>query len=243
MSKSISVILPAYNEAENLPSAIEEIDAYLKSRFADYEILVVSEGSTDDTKRVMEDIQTRRPRVRLFMKKEWAGFGGALRTGFGNAAKELIFYTDADRQFDIRELDLLLPLIERYDIISGYKMKRRDALIRVWMSWIYNMAMRALFGVKVRDINCAFKLYRRKVFAGMDFLPTVTEGIINAEIFIHAKEKGFSVAQVPVHHYPRQAGAPISEFGFFGGLTFVDPRVVWRFVKDTVRIARKVYFS
>lgn len=240
---SISVVLPAYNEAQNLPKVVTDIDGYLKTRFADYEILVVSEGSTDTTREVMGRILERYPRVKSFFKKEWRGFGGALRTGFREARKELIFYTDADRQFDIRELDLLLPLIEHCDIVSGYKIERKDAPVRRWMSAVYNGAMRVLFGVRVKDINCAFKLYRRAVFAEMMFLPNVTEGIINAEIFIHAEQKGFTIMQVPVHHYPRQVGSPISELGLFGGLTLVDPRVVWRFFKDTFRIARKVYFS
>ncbi|TSC55277.1 MAG: family 2 glycosyl transferase, partial [Parcubacteria group bacterium Greene0416_79] len=152
------------------------------------------------------------------------------------------FYTDADRQFDIREIDLLLPLIKHYDIVSGFKIERKDSPIRLWMSWIYNAAMRVLFGVAVKDINCAFKLYRKEVLKQMNFLPNVTEGIINAEIFIFARQHHFTVTQVPVHHFPRQAGSPISEVGFLGGLTFINPRVIGRFIKDTVRIAKKVYW-
>lgn len=239
--QSISVILPAYNEEACIVDAVKEIDAYLQTRFTDYEILVVSEGSTDQTVAVAMALQKEVPRLKVFGKIEWTGMAGAFRTGLRQATKDIVFYTDADRQFDIRELELLLPHIHSYDIVTGYKLKRNDPFSRVLMSWIYNVTMRILFGVRVKDINCAFKLYRRAVVQSVDFVPTVTEGIVNVEIYLAARRHGYTIKEVGVHHYPRKTGSAISEVGISRHIVFVNPKVILRFIKDTISIWRKIH--
>lgn len=240
--RNVSVILPAYNEAEGIRAAVLEIDDYLKTKFSDYEIIVVSEGSTDNTEEVLANLKKEINRLKSFCKKEWAGMAGAVRTGFKNASKDLIFYTDADRQFDITELEKILPWIPEYDIVTGFKIKRGDPIARFWASRFYNFVMRLLFGISVRDINCAFKLYKKEVVKSVDFLPTLTEGTINAEVYISAMKHGYKIKEVPVHHYPRQTGSPISEVGT-GKLVFVKPSVAYRFLKDTLRLLKKVYID
>ena len=241
-NKSISVFLPAYNEEENIRDIVVEIDGYLKSHFKDYEILVVSEGSKDKTNDIVRDLQKTISQLRLLAKSDNFGYAGALRTGFKNSTKELIFYTDGDRQFDIAEMDHLLPLISKYDIVTGYKIKRHDPLMRIWTSKIYNWTMRLLFGLNVKDINCAFKLYRREVIKKVDFLPDLTQGVINVEVYLTALRNGFTIGEVGVHHFHREKGKTDAEIGGRGKIiAFVRPRIIWGFIKDTIQVWKKFH--
>jgi len=215
----------------------------LKTRFKDYEILVVSEGSTDKTNDIVRDLQKEISPLRLLARTENFGYAGALRTGFQNSKKDLIFYTDADRQFDIKELDKLLPLIEEYDIVTGYKIKRHDPLMRIWMSNLYNWTMRLLFGLKAKDVNCAFKLYRREVIDKVDFLPDLTQGVINVEVYLTALKNGFTIGEVGVHHFHRMKGKTDAEFGGRGKIfAFVKPKIIFGFLKDTIKVWKKFHF-
>ena len=242
MNKSISIFIPCYNEEENVRDAVTKINNYLKTRFQDYEILVVSEGSVDRTNEITKELQKTIPQLRLLTEPKNFGYAQVLRSGFKNSKKELIFYTDGDLQFDINELDLLLPLITKYDIVTGYKLKRFDPLMRAWTSKIYNWTMRLLFGLKVRDINCAFKLYRREVIDAVNFLPDLTQGVVNVEIYVTALRKGFTIGEVGVHHFPRTKG--IAEAQIWGGgkfFAFIRPAVVLGFLKDTLKVWKKFH--
>ena len=247
INKSISVFLPAYNEEENIRDIVVEAEAYLKTRFSDYEILVISCASTDRTNEITLDLAKKIPQLRLVTKDTNTGYAGSLRVGFESASKELIFYTDGDHQFDIKELDKLLPLIEKYDIVTGYKIKRNDPLMRLWMSWLYNVVMRTLFGIiKVKDINCAFKLYKSEVIDKVNFLPNITQGVINSEIYISAIKNGYKIVEVPVNHYARIKGTGgDAQIGPRGGkfFAFVKPVIIWRFLKDAINLWRKVHGS
>ena len=246
-NKSISVFFPAYNEEENIRDVVLEANEYLKPRFKDYEILVISCASTDRTNAITLELAKSIPQLRLVTKDVNTGYAGSLRAGFLNASKELIFYTDGDHQFDIKELDKLLPLIEKYDIVTGHKIKRNDPLMRLWMSWLYNRVMRLLFGLrglKVKDVNCAFKLYKREVIKKVNFLPNLTQGVINTEIYVSALQNGYKIGEVPVNHYSRTKGSGgDAEIGPRGGrfFAFVRPVIIWRFLKDTFYLWRKVY--
>lgn len=234
--------MPAYNEEENIRDLVFEINDYLKNRFQDHEILIVSEGSTDKTNEIVKELEGQIPHLKLLARPENFGYAGALRTGFTNSKKDLIFYTDGDRQFDIKELDLLLPMIEKYDIVTGYKIKRHDPLMRIWTSKIYNWTMRLLFGLKVKDVNCAFKLYRREVIDKVDFLPSLTQGVINVEIYLTGLKNGFTIGEVGVHHFHRAKGKTDAEIGGRGKIiAFVKPRIIWGFIKDTFKVWRKFY--
>ena len=240
--KGISVVIPAYNEEENIKDAVTTIYEYLKPRFQDYEIIVVSEGSKDKTDEIVKGFAARMKNVRLLSNPKNFGFGGALKTGLTSAKKELIFYTDADMQFDINELDKLLPMIERYDVVTGFKIKRNDPLMRAWMSWLYNATMRTLFGLKLKDINCAFKLYKREVIERVDFLPNLTQGVVNAEVYASALKNGFTIGEVGVRHFARQKGNAGAEVGGRGKIiAFVRPKIMLEFLKDTIKLWKKLH--
>lgn len=243
-NKSISVFLPAYNEEENIKDIVLEVSDYLKKRFKDYEILVISHGSTDSTNAVVCRLTKFVENLKLVSEDKNIGYANVLRSGFKNSSKELIFYTDGDRQFNIEELDNLLPLIDKYDIVTGYKLKRNDPLVRIWMSWFYNLTMRWIFGLKLRDINCAFKLYKREIVDRVNFLPDLTQGVINAEIYLSALKNGYTIGEIGVHHYHRIKGFADSEFGRRGKIiAFVRLRVIVGFLKDTYKLWKKIHFN
>ncbi len=235
----ISVFFPAYNEEENIGDLVLTAYRYLRRRFEDFEILVISEGSTDRTKEIVLSLSRSIPSLRLLYQPRSFGYAGALRTGFRNARKELVFYTDGDNQFDINELDKLIPLIETHGVVTGYKIKRHDPPVRRWASWLYNLAMRLFFGLRLRDINCAFKLYRREVIEKIDFIPSLTQGVINAEIYVNALANGYKIAEVGVNHYPRVKGVSGAELG--RTLGFVKPKIIWLFLKDTLSLWTKIH--
>ncbi len=242
MNQSISVFIPCYNEEENVREAVMKINNYLKPRFQNYEILVVSEGSIDRTNEITTELQKDIPQLRLIAKPKNFGYAQVLRDGFKNSRKELIFYTDGDMQFDINELDLLLPLISKYDIVTGYKLKRFDPLMRAWTSKIYNWTMRLLFGLKVKDINCAFKLYRRKVIDVVNFLPDLTQGVVNVEIYLTALRNGFTIGEIGVHHYPRTRGVAEAQIWAGGKIfAFIRPAIIFGFLKDTIKVWKKFH--
>ena len=195
---SISVILPALNEQENIKKCVLSATKYLERRFDDYEILVVNGASTDNTEEIVKKLAKNDKHIKLINRKK-LGYGVGLRAGVAHASKELIFYTDSDNLFDIEEMDILLPLLNSYDIVSGYRIKRQDPLMRIFVAEVYNILIRTLFGLKVRDIDASFKLYRKAVFNKIDL--KANTGLIDAEILIKAKKVGFSVGQVGVTHY------------------------------------------
>lgn len=240
---SISVFVPVYNEQGNVRAIAEEISRYLRDRFREYEILLItSETSTDGTNDTARDLARDIPNLRVVNRGTDVSYAGALRTGFKNAKKEFIFFTDGDRQFDINELDLLLALISRFDVVTGYKLKRNDPWMRIWMSWLYNLTMRLLFGLQLRDINCAFKLYRRRVIEAVDFLPELTQGVVNVEIYLTALQRGYTISEVGVHHFHRVTGFADSEVGRRGKfIAFVRPRIIVGFLKDTYALWKKIY--
>jgi len=242
-ARSISVFVPVYNEEGSVRAIAEEVSRYLQAKFVDYEILLItSEASTDGTNDIVKELKGEIPHLRAVNRGAAIGYAGALRTGFTNATKELIFFTDGDRQFDINELDLLLGLIDRFDIVTGYKLKRNDPLMRIWMSWLYNITMRWLFGLQLRDINCAFKLYRRRVIEAVDFLPRITQGVINIEIYLTALQNGYTIGEIGVHHFFRLTGFTDAEIGPRGKIfAFIKPSIVWGFLKDTYMLWKKVH--
>lgn len=221
LDKSISVFLPALNEEENIRDCIVSVNNYLRKRFKDYEILVIASGSTDKTPQIVTSLAKSNKRIKLINSKEKLGYGMALRAGFRNSKKELIFYTDSDNQFDINEMDKLLPLIGSYDIISSYRINRNDPIMRAIISDGYNFLIRVLFGLEVKDIDASFKLYKKEV---LDKIILKSEtGLIDAEVLIKAKRYGFSIGQVGVTHYPRTKGQTV--YGTRRN-TFVKPSVI-----------------
>lgn len=232
IDKSISVFLPALNEEENIKTCVTSVDNYLKNKFKDYEILVIASGSRDKTANIIENLAKKNNKIILINYEEKLGYGLALRSGFKNSLKDLIFYTDSDNQFEIKDMDKLLPLLPFYDIISGYRLNRADPPMRIFIANAYNFLIRALFGLKIRDVDSSFKLYKREVFDKIT-LKSKT-GLIDAEVLIKAKKKGFRIGQVGVAHYPRTAGRTV--YGVGKRNTFVRPRVIFDVLREMKRL-------
>lgn len=201
---SISLVLPAYNEQAVIEQAIREADEALSDLTDDYEILVVDDGSTDQTRAVAEQEAQRRPAVRVISFAENQGYGAALRTGFQAATKEWIGFTDSDCQFDVRELNRLTLLLEKHDVACGYRIDRQDSWLRCLYSKVYNGLVSLLLNTGVRDCDCALKLFRRDV---LESLPLDTDGfLVNAELLTKARLTGKSVVEVGVTHRERPRG-------------------------------------
>jgi glycosyltransferase involved in cell wall biosynthesis len=200
----ISAFFPAYNEQDNLGPLTEEAVEMLSRLCDDYEVILVNDGSRDRTGQVADELAQRFPNVRAVHHPQNRGYGGALKTGFASARLDHVFFTDSDRQFRIQEIELLLPYAERYDIVAGYRIRRQDHFMRLLNAKAWNLLCRVVLGVRVRDIDCAFKLFKRSVFDTIH--PTSDGAVISTEIFALAKLHGLSVKQVGVHHHPRRAG-------------------------------------
>lgn len=219
IDKSISVFLPALNEEENIKSCLLSVKRYLHKRFKDYEILVISDGSTDNTEKIVREFAKKDQHIRSIHHEKNLGYGAALRSGFTNSSKELIFYTDADNQFNVEEMDRLFPLLNSYDIVSGYRIKRQDPLMRIFIAWVYNLLIRILFNLKVKDIDASFKLYKKDVFKKIRL--KANTGLVDAEILIKARKNGFFIGQIGVTHYPR-----------IKGITTVRPKIIIDIFKE-----------
>ena len=202
----LSVVLPAYNEEANVEKTVRAVAAYLDTKPIDYEILVVNDGSADGTGPILDRIASELPRVRPLHHPQNRGYGSALRTGFDAAGKRFVFYMDSDGQFDIRELDLVLPLATDEDhIVTGYRIVRQDPFVRRLNAKLFGGTLvPLLLNVRVQDLNCAFKLIPRKVLRSIKL--ESTGALINAELYGRAVRHGFGVKEVGVHHYAREAG-------------------------------------
>ena len=201
---SISAFFPAYNDGGTIASMVIAVLLALQELTDDYEVIVVNDGSADYTAEILDELARCYERVRVVHHPQNRGYGGALRTGFASATKELIFYTDGDGQFDIAELPGLLDLTDKYDIITCYRINRRDSWMRKLNAWAWGSLVRWMFKLKIKDIDCAFKLYKRKIFDNIHMKST--GALIDAEILARASKKGYTIMQTGVRHYPRTAG-------------------------------------
>jgi glycosyltransferase involved in cell wall biosynthesis len=203
---SISAILPAYNEEENIENATRRMADVLRALgLRDWEVIIVDDGSVDQTGQLADGLAAQDPgHIRVLHHKPNRGYASALGTGFTNAKHQLIFFTDSDLQFDVGELKNLLPLIENADIVCGFRIYRFDHLTRLVLSWGFNLLVRIIFRIGVRDIDCAFKLFKREVFDKVTI--ESKKFFVNAEVLAKAKYYGFTLAEIGVRHYPRAAG-------------------------------------
>lgn len=202
---SLTVFFPAFNDAETLPTLIAKAAKTLHDLAQDYEIIVVDDGSTDSTPQVLEKLQRQLPLLRVIRHPRNLGYGAALRSGFSNATKQLVFYTDGDGQYDIGELRELFARLEAdVDVVNGYKLERADPLHRTLIGKVYQRLTRALLNLKVRDVDCDFRLMRRPVLDAVSL--TFRSGAICAELIAQIERAGFRTVEVPVHHYPRRSG-------------------------------------
>lgn len=214
----ISVFFPAYNEETNIEECITSALKVLKEVANNYEVIVVDDGSTDNTGKIADEWAKKDKHVRVIHHKPNKGYGAALRTGCTKAKYEYVFYTDSDLQFDIRELKKLIPLIKDADIVSGYRIHRDDPKMRILAAWVYNRIIRYYFGFKIKDVDSAFKLYRRNIFDTFNI--TCDHGIVDPEILIKANLNGFKIVQTGVHHYARNSGGSVFDTTSLGIVKF-----------------------
>ncbi|HTU89561.1 MAG TPA: glycosyltransferase [Gemmataceae bacterium] len=200
----LSLVLPAYNEEAGIRQAVEEACEALGELTSAYEVLVVDDGSCDGTADLVAEIAAERRQVRLLRHERNRGYGAALRSGFAAARFERVAFTDADCQFHLADLGRLLPLSDRYPLVVGWRQRRQDSWRRCVLSCGYNLLTRALLGTRVRDCDCALKVFQRDVLP--DLLPETNTFFVNAEILTKARQRGLEVAEVGVRHRPRLCG-------------------------------------
>lgn len=201
----VSCFFPMYNEEGNVESVVRQAVAVLEKRAEEFEVIVVNDGSTDRTRELAEKLAQSDKRIKVVNHPKNLGYGSALNSGFSASRHETIFQADGDNQFDLSELDRLLPFIEEFDFVIGFRERRQDPFYRIWEGKLYRFLLGILFGLRLKDANCAFKLFKKKI---MDRIKIETSGaLINGEIFIKARALGYSkIKEVGVTHYPRKAG-------------------------------------
>ena len=223
----LSVFFPAYNDGGTIASLVISAITVAGSLTPDFEVIVVNDGSTDDTQQILDELARVYPdRLRVVHHSKNRGYGGALRTGFAAATKELIFYTDGDGQYDPAEMTVLMPqMTEAVDWVNGWKISRADPLHRIVIGRIYHHTVKLLFGLKVRDVDCDFRLMRRRIFEVVQL--EKNSGVICLEMMKKFQDAGFRVAETPVHHYHRAHGH--SQFFNFRRIfqTAIDVMKLW----------------
>ena len=222
----LSVFFPAYNDSGTIASLVITALHAARRLTPDCEIIVVNDGSADATADIADELARTYPEVKVIHHPTNRGYGGALRTGFQAATREFVFYTDGDAQYDPAEVELLWDrLRDGVDVVNGYKTSRSDPLHRVVIGRIYHHTVKRLFGLRVRDVDCDFRLLRRSIFDRVTL--EKDSGVICLEMMKKIQDAGFRIAEVPVHHYHRAYGK--SQFFNFGRLfkTAVDVARLW----------------
>jgi glycosyltransferase involved in cell wall biosynthesis len=224
---SLSLIMPAHNEEVAIADAVHEVLAAAGQWARDFEVIVVNDGSRDRTQALLEEIACTEPRLRIIRHEVNQGYGAALVSGFEAATKELAFFMDSDGQFDIYDLERFFPLIEEFDAVLGYRIRRQDTWMRKLNAWGWKLLVGAVFKLRVRDVDCAFKLYRAKFFREQRL---ETRGaMINTEILYKFRRAGYTYTEVGVHHLPRRGGRA----------TGAKPAVIVRAFRELFIYARK----
>ncbi|HLZ61731.1 MAG TPA: glycosyltransferase [Ktedonosporobacter sp.] len=203
-TRSLSVVMPAHNEEAAIATVVPAVVATLTPWVADFEVIVVNDGSKDRTQAVLEALVEADPRVKVIQHKVNQGYGAALVTGFTAASKDLTFFTDSDGQFDLHDIAPFFPLIETYDAVLGYRIDRQDTAMRKVNAWGWKMLVGLILGVWVRDVDCAFKLYHTE-FLRLHTLET-RGAMINAEMLYKLKRFGSTYTELGVQHLPRTTG-------------------------------------
>ena len=223
---SISAFFPCYNDAPTIAGLVREADCQLRQLAGDYEVIVVNDGSSDNSADVLRALQAELPGLKVITHPINRGYGGALRSGFAAATKELVFYTDGDAQYDVKELRVLLMLMtEDTHFVNGIKMARGDAAYRVHAGNVHKFLMRWSFWLPVIDVDCDFRLVRRSVLERITLRSN--SGSICVELVKDAQRAGAQFREVSVHHYPRQFGE--SQFFRPGRIlrTYIDLAQMW----------------
>jgi len=226
---AISITFPCYNEEANVARMIEASLRVLQRVASPYEVIVSNDGSRDQTQAIAERYAAQYPDiVRVINQSPNRGYGHALKAGLQSARYEWVFFTDGDCQFDLEEIDQLLPYLSDHDIVTGYRKVRRDPFHRRMNSRGWNFLARVVLGVRVRDINCAFRFYRKTLLDAMTIL--ADGAMINAEMYARANALHARIKEVPVTHYPRTAGAQ----------TGANPRVILKAFRELFALRKSL---
>ena len=228
----VSIFFPAYNEEGNIEKVVRRAVEVAERLFENFEVLVINDGSTDRTGEIADGLSAKNPRIRVIHHSQNRGYGGALKSGLYNARYDWVCYTDADGQFDFSEITKFLPHTKEADLIIGFRQKRFDTLARTINSKLWGLLVFLLFGLRVKDRACGFKLIKKKV---METIPKLeSDGAVTEdELLIKAKRAGFKFAEVGVSHYPRRAGRQ----------TGANPKVILTAFKEIFKLWRKLVFS
>ena len=225
---SISAFFPAYNEEKNVGAMVERLTAVLPDVADDYEIIIMNDGSADRTGTMADELAAVDSHVRAVHHEVNRGYGGALKSGFEAARKDYVFFTDGDGQFDVAEIGSLLPFVPEYDVVVGYRLTRAEGGLRHLNATCWNWLVRRLFRLPVRDVDCAFKLFKREVVTRVR--PEAEGAMISTELLARIARAGFSIHEVGVHHHLRQHGAP----------TGANPLVIARAFYELFKLYRKI---
>lgn len=203
----LTFFFPAYDEEEHVEAVVRSAVVVLPAFTEELEVVVVDDGSRDRTGEIADTLAAADPRVRVIHHRPNRGYGGAIRSGLSSARQPFVFYTDGDRQFDLADLGLLIDKLEGADAVIGYRIKRRDPPRRLLVAWVYNKLIGLLFGVRWRDVDCAFKLFRTEVFDRTPLSRVRSNGaFFSPELLLVLRADGARIREVGVHHFPRTAG-------------------------------------
>jgi glycosyltransferase involved in cell wall biosynthesis len=225
-TRGLSIFFPAYNDSGTIASLVITALRTARRLTPDHEVIVVNDGSKDGTAEILDELASIYPQVRIVHHEKNRGYGGALRSGFATASRELVFYTDGDAQYDPAEMEALWRRFDdSIDLVNGYKISRSDPLHRVIIGRIYHHTVKLLFGLTVRDVDCDFRMMRRSIFERVQL--EKNSGVICLEMMKKITDAGFRIAEVPVHHYHRAYGK--SQFFNFKRLyrTAIDVARLW----------------
>jgi glycosyltransferase involved in cell wall biosynthesis len=230
--EGLSFFFPALNEEDNVAPIVDEALTVLPRFADDIEITVVDDGSTDRTGEIADELASKDPRIRVIHHGARRGYGGAVRSGLVAATKPWVFFTDGDRQFALEDLGRLIEAADGADAVVGYRIKRADPARRLFVAWVYNRLIRLLFGGGWRDVDCAFKLFRREVFVRVPLERVRSNGaFFSPELLITLRRAGVRVRQVGVRHFPRTAHEPKG----------ASPRVIVRAIRDLLRLRARLW--
>ncbi len=225
---SLTIMFPCYNEEANVERVTRAALEVGRQVADDLEVLIINDGSRDRTGEIADRLAGEIDEVRVVHNNPNLGYGGALGSGFRAATKDWVFYTDGDGQFDLGELPRLVPLLETHEVVSCYRLDRQDPVIRKLNGWAWSALVNLVFGLRLRDIDCAFKIYPRTFLTRIEMW---SQGaLIDAEMLAKARYLGCRIAQVGVHHYPRAAGEQ----------TGANLGVVLRAFKELLALRRRI---
>jgi len=222
----ISFIFPVYNEEANIYNMVKSLVDFLQTQdvIKEYEIIIVEDGSMDNTAKVVRELQDTVANLKVVAHTKNLGYGKALMSGVQASQYRLVFFMDADGQFNIRDIGKIFPYLEDFDIIAAYRNKRADTLYRIILARVYTYIVFLLFGLKLKDINCGFKLFKKEILTRKNIYSKA--GVFYTEILLRAKNEGYVIKEIPVDHFPRLEGKQ----------TGASPKVIFNAITDLLKL-------